>query len=274
MLGKFVGVVDALLQHGNARVFGGAHNAHDVQRFAAVHQVGHVIGVAGLVLPNAVRLVVFVVIRSADQLILRVQNGVVRDGLVIVGSGDLFLVDECFDHIGQLAGIAQAQRVQHEIVDVALARSHQHAFVVVFGPMTSHNFVRIRVKVFVLRHLIEGIGAHGHGHQAIAAARAHAQRGERFVGVHLVCAVRCIGQVDLRLHVVTVLNGIHVRLNAAGAAVEEVFERLQIVAANAAEDVRDGFCHAQLIFATRHNEVFAHGVLGVAGKAGASAGRI
>ena len=171
VVGQRGGVVDARAQHGGGGVFARLHDADDLHVLAVVHQVAHVVGVVRLVFPHVELVVVHVVVRGLHQLERDAQDVVVGGLLDVVGRGHLFFGRELLNHVVELVGVAQTQRVQHEIADVAVACEHEHHLVVVLGPVSCFHVVLALVQVRVAGHLVEHVGAHRHGHEAVRGCR-------------------------------------------------------------------------------------------------------
>ena len=155
------------------------------------------------------------------------------------GGGHVLFGGELLDHLVEFGRIAQPQRVQHEVTHAAAAGEHEHAFVVTLGPASGLHVVLPLVQAGVVGHFKEHVGAHHGGHHAVRAGRGpEAQHRERRVRVHLVQRLRVRAEY-LRGHVVGVLDGARVLLDAALAAVEVFLERGQVIAADAREHVGD-----------------------------------
>ena len=243
------GVVQPRAQHGGRRVVARLHHAHHVHVLAVRHEVAHVVGVVGLVFPHVELVVALVVVGGVHQLERDVQNVLVR-GIRQVGGGFDFLFGrELLHHVVELGGVAQAQRVQHEVAHAAVAGEHEHHLGGALRPASGLHVVLVLVEARVARHLVERVGAHGHGHEAVrAGGGAQPQRGERLVGVHL-AQLLGVRAVYLRRHVVGVLDGVRVLVDVALAGIEVLLERGQVVRPDARHHVRHHLHHMHGVFA-------------------------
>ena len=214
-------VVEAGLQRGDLRARLRLHDAADVHVFSRVNQVAHVIGVVAFVLPHVVVGIVLIVVGGGDQLERHAHELVVRERHVVVGRVDLFLVGERAHHVVELAMVAQSHGVEHEVAHLATGSEHEHDVAVALRPCARHDVVLVPVKIGVTRHLVEDVGGHHRGHDAVGGSgRSEPDGGKGLVGVDLPHAVFDIGAEQLWGDVVAVLDGIHVLVDSRIAVVK------------------------------------------------------
>ena len=111
--------------------------------------------------------VIFITVRRIYQLKCNPQEIFVIIGAYIFRYIHIFLINKLLYHLIQLRRISEAKCIQHKIADSASGSKDNHALIIILRPAACFYIVLPLIQIFVLRHLIEHIRAHHHGHNAV-----------------------------------------------------------------------------------------------------------
>ena len=206
------------------RVLRRLYDSDNRQFFAIFHKGPHIVFIVRFVPPDIILAVIFIVVRAVHQPECNPENIVIGIVLYVFRRFYIFFIDKLPDHLIQLHLVTQSERIEHKITDAPSLSENEHTLIIIFRPPPGFYIVLVLVERRILRHFIKYIRTHhGRHHTVGTSRRTQPKRVKGLIRIHLPYRIP-VYPVNLRRHIIRILNGIRILFDAALSAFKISFQ--------------------------------------------------